>query len=280
MGIPDYDAEYNDRIQDCAIDMGAYEYNGAYSITPDVESKSGTAYYYVTQNGFGTSSATNPANAACWQKLQKVLDAAGRYKYLNPNVQVVVKLAAFPGATQFGDVTGYTPLRSTEPSDQDARLYSIMVPRGVEVWGGYPNYTSADDPTAFTEEVRNITVNKTYFIGEYNTEGTLATAYHVVKFTDYIFDGEGNPYTKADAAKIAANGNSTYDGNSTYGDSNLLTMEGGGVKDRGVVEGIFITGGRADAAGNTGAGINYNQYGGAAIVPEYGSIRNCILLGN
>lgn len=280
LGIPDYDAEYNDRIQDCAIDIGAYEYNGAYSITPDVESKSGAAYYYVTQNGFGTSSATNPANAACWQKLQKVLDAAGRYKYLNPNVQVVVKLAAFPGAKQFGDVTGYTPLRSTEPSDQDARLYSIMVPRGVEVWGGYPNYTSADDPTAFTEEVRNITVNKTYFIGEYNTEGTLATAYHVVKFTDYIFDGEGNPYTKADAAKIAANGNSTYDGNSTYGDSNLLTMEGGGVKDRGVVEGIFITGGRADAAGNTGAGINYNQYGGAAIVPEYGSIRNCILLGN
>ena len=278
--LPSVDMDYTDRIQDCTVDIGAYEYNGAYSITPDVESKSGAAYYYVTQNGFGTSSATNPANAACWQKLQKVLDAAGRYKYLNPNVQVVVKLAAFPGAKQFGDVTGYTPLRSTEPSDQDARLYSIMVPRGVEVWGGYPNYTSADDPTAFTEEVRNITGNKTYFIGEYNTEGTLATAYHVVKFTDYIFDGEGNPYTKADAAKIAANGNSTYDGNSTYGDSNLLTMEGGGVKDRGVVEGIFITGGRADAAGNTGAGINYNQYGGAAIVPEYGSIRNCILLGN
>ena len=75
--LPSYDAQYSDRIQDCTVDIGAYEFNGAYSITPDVTTRAAQAVFYVTQHGRGTGSASNPENAACWTKLQKVLDAAG-----------------------------------------------------------------------------------------------------------------------------------------------------------------------------------------------------------
>ena len=77
--LPSYDANYANRIQDCTVDIGAYEFNGAYSITPDVTTSADEAVFYVTQYGRGTGSAANPDNAACWTKLQKVLDAAGRY---------------------------------------------------------------------------------------------------------------------------------------------------------------------------------------------------------
>ena len=78
--LPNTDADFTDRIQDCTVDIGAYEYNGAYSITPDVTTSTDKAVFYVTQNGRGTGSAANPENAACWTKLQKVLDAAGRLR--------------------------------------------------------------------------------------------------------------------------------------------------------------------------------------------------------
>ena len=104
--LPNTDADFTDRIQDCTVDIGAYEFNGAYSITPDVTTNAEQAVYYVTQNGRGTGSAANPANAACWTKLQKVLDAAGRYLEDNSSItrKVIVKLA------------GDTPVESTDAS--------------------------------------------------------------------------------------------------------------------------------------------------------------------
>ena len=78
--LPDFDMDYSDRIKDCRVDIGAYEYNGAVDIEPSitVEDEKRGASYYVTQNGAGTRSSDSPENAACWTKLQKVLDAAGR----------------------------------------------------------------------------------------------------------------------------------------------------------------------------------------------------------
>ena len=80
--LPDNDVAFAKRVQDCQIDMGAYEFNAAYSIKPDTTTHPGQAIYYVTFNAHGgDASANSPANAACKQKLQLVLDAAGRYKY-------------------------------------------------------------------------------------------------------------------------------------------------------------------------------------------------------
>ncbi len=255
--LPDTDVDFATRIQDCTVDIGAYEYNGAENIIPTetTTNEVTTATYYVTQNGRGAATATDPANAACWMKLQKVLDAAGRYKFDHPATQVIVKLAAFPA----GGDAGYMPRRSsvTEANNPDAenpRTYSIIVPRGVEVWGGYTDaYTNASD-NGFLEENRNITTNKTTLSGLYQAEGQDVNVYHVVTFTDYTFDTEG---------KVTENFLSNEGIISTMGNHN-----------KAILDGLFITGGLADGVKAE------NQRGGAAVLPDYAHVRNCIVHTN
>lgn len=245
--FPDSDMDYTERVKDCTLDIGAYEYNGAANIEPETDDKDipGAAIFYVTQNGRGLATATDPANAACWMKLQKVLDAAGRYKFYHPATQVIVKLAAFPA----GGDAGYMPRRSsvTKANDPDAenpRTYSIMVPRGVEVWGGYTDAYTSDSNHGFLESNRNITTNKTTLSGLYQAEGQDVNVYHVVTFTDYIFDTEG---------KVT---------------ENFLS------NGKAILDGLFITGGLAD-----GVKVE-NQRGGAAVLPDYAHVRNCIVHTN
>ena len=238
-----------DRVQDCTIDKGAYEYNGAKDITADITTN-GVAYYYVTQNGRGTATAESPANAACWEKLQKVLDAAGRYKYNNPEKQVVVKLAAFPSG-------GYMPRRSAVTSssveDSNPRTYSIQVPRGVEVWGGYTDaYTNASTH-GFLETARNVMTNKTTLNGCYQASGQDVNVYHVVTFTDLVFDTDGEVIANQRLSDKAGN----------MGHYNKAALDG-----------LHITGGMAN-------GINDDdRRGGAAIVTDYAHVRNCIVKDN
>ena len=251
--LPDTDVDFATRIQDCTVDIGAYEYNGAANIVPTLADN--VATYYVTQNGRGTATATDPANAACWMKLQKVLDAAGRYKYENPATQVIVKLAAFPA----GGDAGYMPRRSsvTKANDPDAenpRTFSIMVPRGVEVWGGYTDDYTNESYHGFLEANRNITLNKTTLSGLYQAEGQDVKVYHVVTFTDYTFDPEGKVTENflSNGEKISAMGN----------------------HNKAILDGLFITGGRADGVKAE------NQRGGAAVLPDYAHVRNCIVHTN
>lgn len=233
--LPSYDAQYADRIQDCTVDIGAYEFNGAYSITPDIGS-SGEAVYYVTQNGAGNASAANPENAACWQKLQKVLDAAGRYKLSNQSKRVIVKLAKFD----------YMPRRSTESNatEENPRTYSIIVPKGVEVWGGY---SDTDD---FAK--RDVIGNKTTLSGLYQSEGQDVNVYHVVTFTEDTFDENGNATEGALAS----------------------------ITDKAVLDGLFIENGDAEGEPVVGQDFVESRYGGAAIVKKYAHVRNCIIRNN
>lgn len=254
--FPDSDMDYTERVKDCTLDIGAYEYNGAASIEPETDTDiEGAAIFYVTQNGRGLATATDPANAACWMKLQKVLDAAGRYKFDHPATQVIVKLAAFPA----GGDAGYMPRRSsvTEANNPDAenpRSFSIMVPRGVEVWGGYMDAYTNETYHGFLEANRNITVNKTTLSGLYQAEGQDVNVYHVVTFTDYTFDTEG---------KVTEN---------FLSDEGIISAMGD--HDKAILDGLFITGGLAD-----GVKVE-NQRGGAAVLPDYAHVRNCIVHTN
>ncbi len=286
--IPSFDMDYTDRVQDCEIDMGAYEYNGAYSIQPDLSSVDGQAIFYVTPDGRGNASATNPDNAACASKLQKVLDAAGRYKFTTPNKRVIVKVANSKTLADDGDETTYFKYyacRTTDVNNDDVRIWSIIVPRGVEVWGGYTDeWTSSSENGFYSKDSndtvtdkRDITGNPTYFHSYYynSSEKTNANTYHVVTFTDKVFDGDGNAYSTADydASTNTLSHNSTYAEGGTYLEVNSKT------NDRAVIDGIFITGGQADA--NTASSeVNINQYGGAAIVTDYAHVRNCIVRNN
>lgn len=445
------DMDSQDRILDCTVDIGAFEYNNAYAIKPDITSEAGRAIYYVTPDGRELASADHPDNAACAAKLQKVLDAAGRYKYDHPATQVIVKVARklvgnktnyiIPGSiasnesnkndynntknyrqylkglkvvangaetqvfsnlsyptpetgmyqlyggeiaitggekitfkwefpdgwttigcvasvwmdtngdkvfnqllgrlgnantnNKFSDyevtipsgVTGnstririrlesswminktdangqsnrmvydipvravngttspasfqYYANRTVDADDQDIRLWSIIVPRGVEVWGGYHDDRATTTKNGFFDksdgtykELRDILGNPVYFDATYynKVEGTNAVTYHVVSFADKVFDGNGNPYHVGDVVG--------EDAKAANSDNALLTMTSV-TKDRAVVDGIFIQGGQADANAGAASGmVNMNQYGGAAVITDYAHVRNCIVRDN
>lgn len=325
--LPDNDMDWTERIQDCRVDIGAYEYNGSYDISPDITSVSGQAIYYVTPEGKGTSSAKDPENAACASKLQKVIDAAGRYKYLNPGVQVIVKVANSydlynnavkqnetnnknPGDDGYIEPTNfeYYATRTTNQTSTDTRLWSIIIPRGVEVWGGYTDANSDSSPWTNSKngfQTRDVVGNPTYFASSfYNREAKInAITYHVVTFTDYVYDADGHPYMKGDEAALAAGQNGTYlqkvntsgslsddavllmsDRVNTSASAEAATIAGNTeyISTRAVLDGIFVSGGKADGkdfVGETTA-KNVNGYGGAAIVTDYAHVRNCILKGN
>ena len=316
------------RIQDCQVDKGAYEYNGAGSITPEVFepgklpkayaetlvsakdtsqlAKRTTAVFYVTPNGQGTATASSWDNAACSMKLQNVLDAAGRYKFCYPKQRVIVKVATEDESLKFR----YYANRTTRPDESDVRLFSIMVPRGVEVWGGYRQDANAKesgfDTTITVNNVatrfdrRDVKRHKTTFDANYvNTlMGTKAVAYHVITFTDRIFDKEGNAYTLEEQQQgingyITPNGDNLAKrgGSSSY--ASLTTHFSytepqdyatyGDLLYRAVIDGIYVQGGRADIAierlGSSNV-LNPNRFGGAAIVKNYAHIRNCVLEDN
>lgn len=277
--LPGTDIVYAERVQDCTVDIGAYEYNGSYDITPLVEGN--VASFFVTQNGRGVASAANPANAACMSKLQKVLDAAGRYKYNNTDKQVVVKIAAIPDNT-----IKYYPCRTTDPNSANPRVWSIMVPRGVELWGGYTDEYENDEINGFTAH-RDVLGNKTYLGAAYTFENAKMNAYHVVQFTDLIFDANGHPYLNSEGDKVATTANTTNNGaGNTPFETNaaqLLRLSSVIPNARGIVDGCFITGGQADGeafANGTTAYHNVNRYGAGALINDFGHVRNCIVENN
>lgn len=273
--LPSYDAQYADRIQDCTVDIGAYEFNGAYSITPDVTTSADQAVFYVTQNGRGTGSASNPENAACWTKLQKVLDAAGRYLELNPSTTrtVIVKLAGDVPTEQIVDgktvykYSGfvYRPRRSNKVTalgqEVNTRDYSIIVPHGVEVWGGYSDaYTSADNNGFYTKvsegnytDNRDVLKNRTTLSGVYQADDQDVNVYNVVTFTNDTYTEEGTLKTQDALINISA---------------------------RAVLDGLFIEGGNADGEKQSTGKRTDNRVGGAAIVTGYAHIRNCVVQNN
>ena len=307
LALPEFDAIYAPRIQDCTVDIGAYEYNGAYDITPtrvnvtefeipvvdtdkdpngsDVAPESsltqklnarGTisaltednahnvATYYVTMTGAGVASGENPSNAACRDKLQKVLDAAGRYKYLHPDEQVIVKLATMGSQ-------GYAPSRSTVNNSNDLdqsnpRTYSFLVPRGVEVWGGYN-----DD---FHEDERDVINNTTKLTGGYTSDGLNVNCYHVVTFTDDLFNAEGKLITH----------NNLPTGDDWQGLTATPTLKDkAGLMsnyNRAVLDGLFIEEGDASGEDKAGEVGKEYRYGGAAIVTNFAHVRNCVLMNN
>lgn len=344
------DMDYAERIQDCRIDMGAYEYNGAMDINPELRNgketvgqtpiefdtktddwlieQGYTAYFYVSENGRGNTRATNPANAACWKKIQKVFDSAGRYKFTHPGLRVVVKLAGtaenMDNETDESRIFKYSPRRSAVPENKDSREYSLLVPRGVEVWGGYyaTNNTvkKGGDPDAaandFLEANRDVIAHQTFLDGNYDTP-TIdnLVAYHVLTFTDQIFDVNGIALTMEDLNKSTAfNREDDYEHPYTFGqgsDGKYGQINNMHVRDilstyvplstgtenvhfasmekqiasvannkypLSVIDGIFITGGKATGSSNATGSLN--AYGGGAVVPDYAHIRNSIFMNN
>lgn len=298
--FPKNDVDFAERVQDCQVDIGAYEYDAAMDIKPGYEIINGElcAVYYVTANGNdgGDSSGSSPENAACAMKLQNVLDAAGRLKFDLANIanknEEGYKKYSTSAVTIEGTVTAkkemynsesgiawtdvadqdlanvkhiivkladgvYMPTRSTNnnmatgAAEDEILTHSLIVPHGVEVWGGYKFENGANDN--FLEYSRDIMTHKSILLSGVKDErsGSIGKAYHVVAFTNHLFDLDGG-----------------------MEETNEANAELQNIEDRAILDGVFIQDGSAN-------GVNEaDKHGGAAVVTNYAHIRNCIIYDN
>lgn len=248
------DMDYKDRVIDCTVDAGAYEYQSD-AANPDV-TQGQTAVYYVTQNGEGTADGSTPQTAACATKLQTILNAAGEYKALHNEKQVIVKVAAIPETVESGKVTTYGGLYRPNNNDagrsdaKDEQSATFQIPYGIEVWGGYSEFTAEgkeqDVDKIFEEENRRPYAYKTVLSAKRQNYSELndVYGYHVVTFQ-----------TKEQAGV-------TWDAQT-------------------VLDGLYLQDGRAlSQAGTVEGEMNLNTVGGGAVVPNGAHIRNCVVTGN
>jgi len=291
--LPDNDVAFADRVQDCQIDIGAYEFDGTKDIRPDTTTHPGKALFYITYDSpGGDATGRSPENAACRQKLQKVLDAAGRYKYklMSESAYNLVDpdpKADYPDKSWTvevwleGDNTNcttsehyaawYTPTRSTKhdiPSIEDNPLdYSFIIPHGVQVKGGYTSQfyhyedaagdtVAADTPGATVVDERDPLSYRSVLSGKITSNtGAEGNCYHVVTFTNNLF---GLNQKKLD------------EGDQLAAFSSLSDAE----DHRAVLDGLFIEDGYADSPDDE------DRIGAGAVVTGYAHIRNCVVKNN
>lgn len=177
------DANGHRRVQDCALDMGAYESSNEENILPQevTETSNGKTVrkltYYVANSGKGLANGSSPENVACAEKLQIILNHAGNeVKNSDENTTVIVKVAGYTDET-----LSYHPI--TLSDEEDPQSYTFVVPYGVSLMGGY---IEADDAEAnvvanWDSEDRDVTTYKT-ILSAVSDDGV--TGYHAVTFGD------------------------------------------------------------------------------------------------
>lgn len=255
--LPETDMDYTNRIKDCAIDIGAYEADNTANIAPQENTNSANIVdyiYYVTQNGWGNRSGDSPENAACADKLQDVLTAAGKkFEKANQSItdnsqkhQVYVKVAGYQG-DETGNRFVYHANTLADPSDPQS--YTFLIPNGVCLKGGY--YEGDQEGGNLKEGTANWDNDKRDCISTYQT---VLSAKTEVKEGSAV-NQEVNGYHTVCFGKWPTG---DYDGYNT----SALT-------DNTIIDGCrLIDGNASDKSG-------FKSMGGAAIVPKMAHVRNC-----
>ena len=201
------DANGYDRIQDCAVDMGAYESANESNLAYET-SDGNTLTYYVNENGAGLRNGSSVTHAACAMKLQQILTHAGQTAKDNPAKNVVVKISGYEN--------GAFKYRANTLSDpKDPQSYTFAVPYGIIVEGGYSEDFKERIPKTY----------QTILSALAQGDGQDINGYHTVTFGEkpsdwnndlgdkitiidglYLIDGkatsmagEGNPNTRGGA---------------------------------------------------------------------------------
>lgn len=255
--LPETDMDYTNRIKDCAIDIGAYEADNTANIAPQAKTNDAGIVdyiYYVTQNGWGNRSGDSPENAACADKLQDVLTAAGRkFETANQGItvnnqkhQVYVKVAGYQG-DETGNRFVYHANTLADPSDPQS--YTFLIPNGVCLMGGY--YEGDQEGGELKDGTANWDNDKRDCISTYQT---VLSAKTEVKEGSAV-NQEVNGYHTVCFGKWPTG---DYDGYNT----SALT-------DNTIIDGCrLIDGNASDKSG-------FKSMGGAAIVPRMAHVRNC-----
>ncbi len=255
--LPETDMDYTNRIKDCAIDIGAYEADNTTNIAPQEKTNSAGIVdyiYYVTQNGWGNRSGDSPENAACADKLQDVLTAAGKkFETENRGItdnsqmhQVYVKVAGYQ-ADETGKRFTYHANTLADPSDPQS--YTFLIPNGVYLMGGYyEGDQEGGKPKAGTYNWDN---DKRDCISTYQT---VLSAKTEVKEGSAV-NQEVNGYHTVCFGKWPTG---------DYDDYNTSALS-----DNTIIDGCrLIDGNASDKSG-------FKSMGGAAIVPRKAHVRNC-----
>ena len=255
--LPETDMDYTNRIKDCAIDIGAYEADNTANIAPQEKTNDASIVdyiYYVTQNGWGNRSGDSPENAACADKLQSVLTAAGKkFETANQGItdnsqkhQVYVKVAGYQG-DETGNRFVYHANTLADPSDPQS--YTFLIPNGVCLMGGY--YEGDQEGGKLKDGTANWDNDKRDCISTYQT---VLSAKTEVKEGSAV-NQEVNGYHTVCFGKWPTG---DYDGYNT----SALT-------DNTIIDGCrLIDGNASDKSG-------FKSMGGAAIVPRMAHVRNC-----
>ena len=255
--LPETDMDYTNRIKDCAIDIGAYEADNTANIAPQEKTNSGSTVdyiYYVTQNGWGNRSGDSPENAACADKLQDVLTAAGKkFETANQGItdnsqkhQVYVKVAGYQ-ADETGKRFTYHANTLADPSDPQS--YTFLIPNGVCLMGGY--YEGDQEGGKLKDGTANWDNDKRDCISTYQT---VLSAKTEVKEGSAV-NQEVNGYHTVCFGKWPTG---------DYDDYNTSALT-----DNTIIDGCrLIDGNASDKSG-------FKSMGGAAIVPRMAHVRNC-----
>lgn len=247
--LPETDMDYTNRIKDCAIDIGAYEADNTTNIAPQKKTNSAGIVdyiYYVTQNGWGNRSGDSPENAACADKLQDVLTAAGKKFNSTSQSKVYVKVAGYQ-ADETGKRFTYHANTLADPSDPQS--YTFLIPNGVCLMGGY--YEGDQEGGKPKAGTANWDKDKRDCISTYQT---VLSAKTEVKEGSAV-NQEVNGYHTVCFGKWPT-------GN--YDDYNTSALT-----DNTIIDGCrLIDGNASDKSG-------FKSMGGAAIVPRKAHVRNC-----
>lgn len=247
--LPETDMDYTNRIKDCAIDIGAYEADNTANIAPQEKTNSAGIVdyiYYVTQNGWGNRSGDSPENAACADKLQDVLTAAGKKFNSTSQSKVYVKVAGYQ-ADETGKRFTYHANTLADPSDPQS--YTFLIPNGVCLMGGY--YEGDQEGGKLKAGTANWDNDKRDCISTYQT---VLSAKTEVKEGSAV-NQEVNGYHTVCFGKWPTG---------DYDDYNTTALT-----ENTIIDGCrLIDGNASDKSG-------FKSMGGAAIVPRMAHVRNC-----
>ena len=237
--LPSTDADFTDRIKDCALDVGAFELDNEKNIK--YTESSGVGTYYVSQNGAGIRSGQNPANAACATKLQAILADAGAKVSSGTLTSAVVKVAGYENATF---VYTANTLASTDPQS-----YTYVIPAGVTLMGGYYDGTYTDG---------------VYNEGSGWDDATGDNVRNPMKFRT-VLSAIAKP-SQGSTITQEVNGYHTVTFGAWPGTAALTKSA--------MIDGVWLEDGSATSLAGAG---NPNTRGGGAIVPSGAHVRNCVV---
>lgn len=242
--IPDYDADYTNRIKDCGIDMGAFEStNEGNVLCTETQEDGRTIFtYYVSQNGVGLRSGENPANAACATKLQAILTDAGKKVSTSTSASAIVKVAGYEDAS-------FVYNANTLASAIDPQSYTYVIPEGVTLMGGYydGNYNDGD-----------------YEEGSGWDDATGDNVRNPMKFRT-VLSAIAKP-SQGSTITQEVNGYHTVTFGAWPGTAALTKSA--------MIDGVWLEDGSATSLAGAG---NPNTRGGGAIVPSGAHVRNCVV---